>query len=124
MDADNPTIETHAHAHHNMGKKGHAYSMLICLLLSVFSFAFSSTVNSFFDIEVDSETAIETPLVGLENNESWLVVLVDFESDPLENNEKQTFSTLLEEQANLYFSEAVGTSINIEINVHNEIIRS
>jgi M6 family metalloprotease-like protein len=124
MDADNPTIETHAHAHHNMGKKGHAYSMLICLLLSVFSFAFSSTVNSFFDIEVDSDTAIETPLVGLENNESWLVVLVDFESDPLENNEKQTFSTLLEEQANLYFSEAVGTSINIEINVHNEIIRS
>ena len=107
-----------------MGKKGHASGMLICLLLSVFSFALSSTINSFFDIEVNSEPTNETPLVGLENNESWLVVLVDFESDPLENDEKQAFSTLLEEQANLYFSEAVGNSINIEINVHDEIIRS
>ena len=107
-----------------MGKKGHASGMLICLLLSILSFSLSSTINSFFDIEIDSSNTEDKPLVGLESNESWLVVLVDFESDPLENDEKQAFSSLLEEQARLYFTEAVGSSINIEINVHNEIIRS
>ena len=107
-----------------MGKKGHASGMLICLLLSILSFSLSSTINSFFDIEIDSSNTDDKPLVGLESNESWLVVLVDFESDPLDNDEKQAFSSLLEEQARLYFTEAVGSSINIEINVHNEIIRS
>ena len=107
-----------------MGKKGHAFGMLICLLLSILSFSISSTINSFFDIEIDSEDTDDKPLVGLGNNESWLVVLVDFESDPLQDNEKQAFSTLLEEQARLYFTEAVGSSVNIEIDVHNEIIRS
>ena len=107
-----------------MGKKGHASGMLICLLLSILSFSLSSTINSFFDIEIDSSDTEDKPLVGLESNESWLVVLVDFESDPLEDNEKQAFSSLLEEQSRLYFTEAVGSSINIEINVHDEIIRS
>jgi len=107
-----------------MGKKGHAFGMLICLLLSILSFSISSTINSFFDIEIDSEDTDDKPLVGLGNNESWLVVLVDFESDPLQDNEKQAFSTLLEEQARLYFTEAVGSSVNIEIDVHNDIIRS
>lgn len=107
-----------------MGKKGHAFGMLICLLLSILSFSISSTINSFFDIEIDSKDTDDKPLVGLGNNESWLVVLVDFESDPLQDNEKQAFSTLLEEQARLYFTEAVGSSVNIEIDVHNEIIRS
>lgn len=107
-----------------MGKKGHASGMLICLLLSILSFSLSSTINSFFDIEIDSSDTEDKPLVGLESNESWLVVLVDFESDPLEDNEKQAFSSLLEEQSRLYFTEAVGSSINIEINVHGEIIRS
>ena len=107
-----------------MGKKGHASGMLICLLLSILSFSFSSTINSFFDIEIDSEDIEDTPLVGLENNESWLVVLVDFDSDKLEENEKQAFGTLLEEQARLYFTEAIGSSVNIEIDVYDEIIRS
>ena len=107
-----------------MGKKGHASGMLICLLLSILSFTLSSSINSFFDIEIDSDNSDDTPLVGLSNNESWLVVLVDFKSDPLEQNEKQAFSTLLQEQAQLYLSEAVGTPVNININVHDEIIRS
>ena len=107
-----------------MGKKGHASGMLICLLLSILSFSFSSTINSFFDIEIDSEDIEDTPLVGLENNESWLVVLVDFDSDKLEENEKQAFGTLLEEQARLYFTEAIGSPVNIEIDVYDEIVRS
>ena len=124
LDAENPTIETHAYAHHAMGKKGHASGMLICLLLSILSFALPSQINSLFDIEIDSEDASETPLVGLMVNETWLVVVVDFESDPLEENQKQTFGTLLEEQSRLYFSESVGSSINIDIDVYDKIIRS
>ena len=107
-----------------MGKKGHASGMLICLLLSILSFTLSSSINSFFDIEIDSDNSDDTPLVGLSNNESWLVVLVDFKSDPLEQNEKQAFSTLLQEQAQLYLSEAVGTPVTVKINIHDEIIRS
>ena len=74
-----------------MGKKGHAFGMLVCLLLSILSFSLSSTINSFFDIEIDSENIGDAPLVGLEKNESWLVVLVDFDSDQLEEAEKQVF---------------------------------
>mgnify|MGYP003324246213 CR=1 FL=1 len=107
-----------------MGRKANASGIIICLLLSVLSFTLSSNINSLFDIEVDSETVNETPLVGLEDNESWLVVLLDFDSDPLENNQKQAFGNLLEEQAELYFTEAIGRSVNIEIDVHDEIIRS
>ena len=107
-----------------MGRKANASGIIICLLLSVLSFTLSSNINSLFDIEVDSNVANETPLVGLVDNESWLVVLVDFDSDPLENNQKQEFGTLLEEQAQLYFTEASGRTINIEIDVHDEIIRS
>lgn len=107
-----------------MGKKVHAFGMLICLLLSVLTFALSSKVNSFFDIEVDSENTEESPLVGLQNNESWLVVLVDFESDPLENNERQLFEALLEQQSELYFTEAVGERITIDVDVHDKIIRA
>ena len=107
-----------------MGRKANASGIIICLLLSVLSFTLSSNINSLFDIEVDSNVAIETPLVGLVDNESWLVVLVDFDSDPLENNQKQEFANLLEEQAQLYFTEATGRTINIEIDVHDEIIRS
>ena len=107
-----------------MGRKANASGIIICLLLSVLSFTLSSNINSLFDIEVDSNVANETPLVGLVDNESWLVVLVDFDSDPLENNQKQEFGSLLEEQAQLYFTEASGRTINIEIDVHDEIIRS
>lgn len=124
IDANNPTIETHASPLEIMGKKFHAFGMVICLLLSVFTFVLSSKVNSFFDIEVDSKSTEESDLVGLQSNESWLVVLVDFESDPLENNERISFETLLEQQAELYFSEAVGESITINVDVHNQIIRS
>ena len=76
-----------------MGRKANALGIIICLLLSVLSFTLSSNINSLFDIEVDSNVSNETPLVGLGDNESWLVVLVDFDSDPLENNQKQEFVT-------------------------------
>ena len=76
-----------------MGRKANASGIIICLLLSVLSFTLSSNINSLFDIEVDSNVSNETPLVGLGDNESWLVVLVDFDSDPLENNQKQEFVT-------------------------------
>ena len=107
-----------------MGRKANASGIIICLLLSVLSFTLSSNINSLFDVEVDSNVSNETPLVGLGDNETWLVVLVDFDSDPLENNQKQEFGNLLEERAQLYFTEATGRTINIEIDVHDEIIRS
>lgn len=107
-----------------MGRKANASGILICLLLSVLSFALSNNINSLFDIDVDSNSSNETPLVGLIDNESWLVVLVDFDSDPLEDNQKQAFGNLLEEQAESYFTEAAGRTMNIDIDVHEEIIRS
>ena len=60
--------------------------MVLCLMLAVASQVYSDTINGLFEIDVDSNQDTSAPLVGLQRNETWLVVLVDFESNPLSEN--------------------------------------
>ena len=66
-----------------MGKRNHAIGMVLCLMLAVGSQIYSDEINALFQIDVDSKQDVSAPLVGLQFNESWLVVLVDFESNPI-----------------------------------------
>ena len=69
-----------------MGNRGHAIGMVLCLMLAVASQVYSDTINELFAINVDSNQDTSAPLVGLQRNETWLVVLVDFDSNPLSEN--------------------------------------
>ena len=66
-----------------MGKRGKAIGMTLCALLAVAAQMYSEEVNSLFEIEINEPETHKSQLVGLQTNESWLVVLVDFESNPL-----------------------------------------
>ena len=64
--------------------------MVLCLMLAVASQFYSDEINALFQIDIDSEQDVSAPLVGLQFNESWLVVLVDFESNPISENTIET----------------------------------
>ena len=72
-------------------KRNHAIGMVLCLMLAVGSQVYSDEINALFQIDVDSKQDVSSaPLVGLQRNETWLVVLVDFESNPISENAIQT----------------------------------
>ena len=85
-----------------MGKIGHAVGMLLCIILAILSHFFSEEINALFVIDVDQEDEMSAPLVGLQLNESWFVVMVEFESSPLQENAKITTGNQLEEYAQEY----------------------
>ena len=107
-----------------MGNTGQAIAMVLCLALAIGSQLYSDEINDLFQIDVKNPENTSPPLIGLQSNESWLVVLVDFESNPLTDNAKQPIQTELQTYSEEYFSQAVGSSVNVEITIHNEIIRA
>ncbi len=66
-----------------MGKRGHAIGMVLCIVMAIASQIYSEQINDLFQIDVKGSESTAAPLVGLQQNESWLVVLVDFDSNPL-----------------------------------------
>ncbi len=105
-----------------MGKIGHAIGMLLCIILAILSHFFSEEINQLFVIDVDQEDEMSAPLVGLQLNESWFVVMVEFESSPLQENAKITTGNQLEEYAQEYLSQAVGNEVQLSIEIHSEIL--
>lgn len=107
-----------------MGKTGQAIAMVLCIALALGSQLYSEEINDLFRIDVKSPENTSAPLIGLQSNESWFVVLVDFESNPLTDNAKSQIQTELETYSEDYFSQAVGSVVNVEITIHNDIIRA
>ena len=83
---------------------------------------FSEEINELFVIDVDQEDEMSAPLVGLQLNESWFVVMVEFESSPLQENAKITTGNQLEEYAQEYLSQAVGNEVQLTIEIHSKIL--
>ena len=102
-----------------MGKRGHAIGMVLCILLAIISQFYSEEINSLFEIDVSGPESIAAPLVGLQNNESWLVVLVDFESNPLTESAKDNAVNELNQYTEDYLSQAIGSPIDLSIVVHS-----
>ena len=71
-----------------MGKTGQSIGMVLCLVLAVLSQMYSDEINDLFNIDVSNAVDTSARLVGLQTNESWFVVLVDFESNQLNNEAK------------------------------------
>ena len=101
---------------------GHVIGMVLCLTLAMFSHLFSEDINEFFVISVEEPQENSAPLVGLQLNESWLVVLVDFESNPLEDSVTNSIRNELEEYAQEYLSEATGKNVMLSVDVYGEIL--
>ena len=106
-----------------MGNRGHAIGMVLCLMLAVASQVYSDTINGLFAIDVDSNQDTSAPLVGLQRNETWLVVLVDFESNPLSENSISSIQDL-QEYSEDYLSQAVGDGVSVQLNIHDSILRA
>ena len=106
-----------------MGNRGHAIGMVLCLTLAVASQVYSDTINGLFAIDVDSNQDTSAPLVGLQRNETWLVVLVDFDSNPLSENAIASIQDL-QEYSEDYLSQAVGDGVSVQLNIHDSILRA
>ena len=79
-----------------MGKRSHAIGMVLCLMLAVVSQIYSDEINELFQLDAVTEQDVSAPLVGLQFNESWLVVLVDFDSNPISENAIDTMQDELQ----------------------------
>ena len=107
-----------------MAKTGQAIGMVLCLVLAIASQIYSNDINDLFQIEASSPTDTSAPLVGLQTNESWFVVLVDFESNQLNNEAKAQIKSEFQEYSGEYFTQALGQEVIVNITIHDEIIRA
>ena len=107
-----------------MGKAGQAIGMVLCITLALLSHFYSDEINELFQLEPNANEDNAAPLVGLQQNESWLVVLVDFDSNPLTSNAISTTKEELKGYSEDYFRQATGQEITIEIAVHDTILRA
>ncbi|MGB1793784.1 MAG: hypothetical protein ACPHMS_07935, partial [Candidatus Poseidoniaceae archaeon] len=60
-----------------MGKREQSIGMVLCIALAMASQFYSSEINDLFQRNPTNTEDSSAPLVGLQSNESWLVVLVD-----------------------------------------------
>ena len=107
-----------------MAKTGQAIGMVLCLVLAIASQIYSNDINDLFQIEASSPTDTSAPLVGLQTNESWFIVLVDFESNQLNNEAKAQIKSEFQEYSGEYFTQALGQEVIVNITIHDEIIRA
>lgn len=71
------------------------------------------------------ENSSQQELVGLQQNESWLVLIVDFESNPANGNwGADEARNLLNTSASEYFHQVSGNRTNVSLTVHPEVIRA
>ena len=94
-----------------MGKRGKAIGMTLCALLAVAAQMYSEEVNSLFEIEINEPQTHKSQLVGLQTNETWLVVLVDFESNPLSNEWIDDTQNQLKVYSDDYLSQAASVQL-------------
>ena len=107
-----------------MAKTGQAIGMVLCLVLAIASQIYSNDINDLFQIEASTPTDTSAPLVGLQTNETWFVVLVDFESNQLNNEAKAQIKSEFQEYSGEYFTQALGQEVIVNITIHDEIIRA
>ena len=107
-----------------MAKTGQAIGMVLCLVLAVLSQMNANEINDLFKIDVSNPVDTSAPMVGLQTNESWFVVLVDFESNQLNNDAKAQIQSEFQEYSGEYFSQALGQEVIVTITIHDEIIRA
>ena len=98
--------------------------VVILSLLSVVAFANGEVLNDWVEehaITIQSEE--EGPLVGITNDESWLVVLIDFPDQSENSNcDQQRASNLIDQSARDHLNQGFGPSSTLQIDYHNRIV--
>ena len=96
----------------------------ILSLLSVVAFANGEALNEWVKehaITIQSEE--EGPLVGITNDESWLVVLIDFPDQSENSNcDQQRASNLIDQSARNHLNQGFGPTSTLQIDYHNRIV--
>ena len=98
---------------------------LAFLSIGAWSFVNQDVVDNWIVERSLSSEHEDAPLLGLQENETWLVLVVDFDSNEAANgwgpNEAQN---LLGQSASNYFHQVSGNTTNVELVIHPEVIRA
>ena len=103
-----------------------AVPFAILLLLAGSWFAFNGeVVEDWIEEQRNSTTEETTPLVGLQNNETWIVAMVDFSDNPASDDDNPKIATgIIRDVANPFLNQTSGTEIELEIIIHDQVIRA
>ena len=83
-----------------------------------------ATVASWIqDQIIDDDDGLE-PLLGLQNQERWLVIVTDFSDSPAGESDLQLAEQLLEQSAVDYVHQMSGGSSELDIDVHARVVRA
>ena len=97
---------------------------VVLSLLSVVAFANGEALNDWVKehaITITSEE--EGPLIGITNDESWLVVLIDFpDQNENSNCDQQRASNLIDDGARDHLNQGFGPASTLQIDYHGRIV--
>lgn len=93
-------------------------------LLSVIAFANGEALNDWVkEHAIVTSSDEEATLIGINDDEKWFVVLIDFpDQNENSNCNQQRASNLIDGPATDHIKQAFGQSISLEIDYHDEII--
>ena len=93
-------------------------------LLSVIAFANGEALNDWVkENAIVRSSEEEAALIGINDDENWFVVLIDFpDQNENSNCNQQRASNLIDDSASDHIKQAFGQSISLEIDYHDEII--
>ena len=92
---------------------------------SIWMFLNEETVESWLTQQVVNQSEKSTPQLPLQDNESWLVVVVDFEQNPAgEGWGPDEAQTMLDQAVVPYMEQLSGGVTELEIDVHQTVIRA
>ena len=93
-------------------------------LLSVIAFANGEALNDWVkEHAIVRGSEEEATLIGINDDENWFVVLIDFpDQNENSNCNQQRASNLIDDSASNHIKQAFGQSISLEIDYHDKII--
>ena len=93
-------------------------------LLSVIAFANGEALNDWVkEHAIVRGSEEEAALIGINDDENWFVVLIDFpDQNENSNCNQERASNLIDDSASNHIKQAFGQSISLEIDYHDEII--
>jgi len=97
---------------------------VVLSLLSVIAFANGEALNEWVkEHAINVQTSEEAPLVGITDEESWLVVLIDF-PDQNENTDcnQRRASNLIDDAAMKHINQGFGPQSTLKIDYHDRIV--
>ena len=98
----------------------------ILLLIAGSWFALNGEiVENWIDEQRNPSIEDTNTLIGLQNNETWIVVMVDFSDNPVDSNENSSNAAgIIRDVANPYLNQTSGTDIELNLIIYDEVIRA